>query len=96
MIISPAKMLLKSSLLLLFAASIGDVHSFTPFDLVDNYVEQFEAHVDQLGKLAEEYRFVQQEYDTLSLEDSKLLLSKYCLKVLFKIFTIVSLFFLTL
>lgn len=70
-------MILKSSVLLFFIAIAVDAHLFTPFDLVDNYVEDFKSHVDRIGKLAEEYRFVQQEYDTLSQEDAKLLLREF-------------------
>lgn len=79
-------MLLKSSLLLLFIVSFGDAIQVTPFDLVDNYVEQFRAHVDQLTRLAEEYRVKEEEYDILSLEDSKLLLSEYIFLLLLKSF----------
>lgn len=69
-------MLLKSSLLLLFIVSFGEAHLSTPFEIVDNYVEQFRAHVDQLTKSAEEYRAEQKEYDILSHEDAKLLLGE--------------------
>lgn len=79
-------MLLKSSLLLLFIVSIGDTHVLTPFDLVDNYVEQFRAHVDQLINFVEKYQVKEEEYDVLSLEDSKLLLSEYTVVLLFELF----------
>lgn len=72
------KMFSKSSLLLLFVATtLSDAHLFTPFDLVDNYVDQFRVHVDELGKIAERYYVIEEEYDSLSHEDAKLLLSKY-------------------
>lgn len=67
----------KSLLLLLIAATFSAAHLFTPFDLVDNYVDQFRSHVDRMGKLAEEYRVVPEEYDVLSQEDAKLLLGMY-------------------
>lgn len=75
--IQSATMLLKSGLLLLFIVSFGDAHSLSPFDLIDNYVEQFRAHVDQLTELAETYHFKEEDYDILQHKDSKLLLSKY-------------------
>lgn len=68
----------KSSLLLFFlATTLTNAHLFHPFDLVDNYVDQFRLHVEQMGKVAEEYHFVQEEFDSLSLEDAKLLIGKY-------------------
>lgn len=90
-LLSPStKMLLKSSVLLFFIAIVVDGHLFTPFDLVDNYVEDFKSHVERMGKLAEEYRFVQQEYDTLSQEDAKLLLSEFFLEIFIDTFYLFS------
>lgn len=70
------KMFAKSSWLIVFVITVCDAHSFTPFDIVDNYVDQFRLNIENVGKLAEEYRFVQEEYDSLAVEDAKLLLGK--------------------
>lgn len=71
---------MNTSWLLLFVAAvtIGDAHLFTPFDLVDNYVDQFRLQVEKMGSISEEYRKNQhhEEYDVLQQEDAKLLLGK--------------------
>lgn len=71
------KMFSKSSWLIFFVATtLCDAYLFTPFEIVDNYVDQFRSHVEETSRLAEEQRTVQPEYDSLSLEDAKLLIGE--------------------
>lgn len=72
------KMMTKTKWLVLLLATVFTVSGkdFTPFDIVDNYVTDFQTKTEKMSKLSEEYRFEQKEYDSLEQDVAKLLISK--------------------
>lgn len=62
---------------LLVSALTVSAHINAPFDLVENYVKEFQLRVEEMSRRSEEYRFVQEEYDGLAHEDAKLLIGKF-------------------
>lgn len=56
-----------------FFASVTLVYaSPPPFDLIDNYVQQFQSRLNELSKIAEEYRYNEQVKQQLIKEDDDL------------------------
>ncbi|KAG5900290.1 hypothetical protein JTB14_000817 [Gonioctena quinquepunctata] len=63
-------MITKINLLLLLVVIVQATGAFSPFDFVDNYVQNFQNELDQLTRWSDEYKFQQENYEGLLHNES--------------------------